>query len=171
MDGIFGMEGDGPSAGVKRNFGVLFTSFSGAALDYVAAGMMGLSHKQMQYIMDTLQMENLDPEDIIIDPRWKNFKFSKVKFRKISLLIKLMTISPTFLKNIFSKLYVYEPDFNDKCVKCKICLESCPVQAISLDDKMKIDYSKCIKCMCCHELCPYHAVYIRKSWLARRIIK
>jgi uncharacterized protein (DUF362 family)/Pyruvate/2-oxoacid:ferredoxin oxidoreductase delta subunit len=171
LDGITGMEGEGPSAGKQREFGVIFTSQSASALDFIAARMMGFKNNQMHYILEAMKHENIEPDDINLEPKWKSFQFKNVKHRKISLFIKLISISPGFLKKLFKKLYVYEPDFNEKCTLCRVCLESCPVQAIFLDGKMKIDYNKCIKCMCCHELCPYHAIYIRKSWLAKRLIK
>jgi len=174
VDGIIGMEGEGPSAGIQRNFGVIFASESASALDLVAAGMMGFKPEQLKYVYESLRSEGLDHTQIEIDEEWKKFKFKNVKHKRISLLIKLLSNSPGFLKEAFKKAYNYEPDFNEKCKLCNICLESCPVKAISLDDKdrkMTIDYDNCIKCMCCHELCPYHAVYVKKSWLAKLIIK
>jgi len=174
LDGIMGMEGDGPSAGIKRNFGIMMASESAAALDLVAAGMMGFNHKQLLYVIDSLKTDNLTPDQIQLSKEWKKFKFHNVKHKKISLFIKLLSVSPGFLKKLFKKWYNYTPEFDDKCRFCMVCLESCPVKAISLDDKipkMTIDQNVCIKCMCCHEFCPYHAVYIKKSWLARRIIK
>jgi len=174
VDGIIGMEGEGPSAGQQRNFGVIFTSESASALDFVAAGMMGFKRDQLGYIYESMKFEGVDPLQIEVSEEWKNFKFKNVKHKKISLMIKLLSVSPGFLKNLFKKAYNYAPDFNDKCRLCNICLESCPVKAISLDSKngkMSIDYNECIKCMCCHELCPYHAVYIKKSWLAKVLIK
>jgi uncharacterized protein (DUF362 family)/NAD-dependent dihydropyrimidine dehydrogenase PreA subunit len=174
LDGIIGMEGEGPSAGKPRSFGLLFASESGAALDWQAAKMMGLKKNQMQYIYQAMANENLTPEDILTGRRWQNFSFEKVKIKKVSQLINLIQHSPGFLQNAFRKAYQYYPDFNDNCVLCGVCRDSCPVQAITItsgDITPVIDLDTCIKCMCCHELCPHQAVFIHKSFLARFLVK
>ncbi len=43
-----------------------------------------------------------------------------------------------------------------KCVKCKLCIKSCPVGAISED--FVIDKDKCSRCNSCIELCPKKAI-------------
>ncbi len=174
MDGIVGMEGDGPSAGDPRNFGLLFASESAPALDFVAAKMMGFKIENVLYIQKIMEFDKLKATEIEVPERWQNFKFQNVKIKKIGLLINFISHSPQFLVNIFRKFYNYYPDFNDNCKKCNICVESCPVQAMVLkkDDKHpRIDHSKCIKCMCCHEMCPYSAIYIKKSLLAKFIMR
>lgn len=174
MDGIYGMEGEGPSSGEVRNFGIIFGSYSASALDYAAAQMMSFSNNQIDYIVKSLQSDGLIPSKILLPESWQNFKFQNVKIKKISLLIKFLSTSPDFLKKIFRKLYRYYPDFNNNCRRCNICVEGCPVKAITLTKNMKhpeIDYDKCIKCLCCHEFCPHDAIYINKSLLAKFLIK
>jgi len=173
VDGIIGMEGEGPSAGEVRRFKVMFASLSAGALDTVAAQMMGFKKEQLKYIEKVLQAEGISEEEIQLEKRWRSFQFKKVKIKRVSIFIKILAYSPPVLKNIFHKLYNYYPAFNDNCRLCKVCVESCPVQAITIKEgasKPEIDYEKCIKCMCCHELCPYQVVYIKKSWLAKFLI-
>jgi len=172
MDGIIGMEGEGPSAGNPRNFGVLFASESAAALDVVASKMMGFDPEKLVYILPTLKMDKI--EKIEISNEWKNFKFKKVKIKKIGLYVKILVYSPKFLRDAFKKHFTYFPDFNDKCEQCNICVKSCPMQVMILgkgDLHPSINYDKCIKCMCCHEMCPHAAIYVHKSFLAKFIIK
>ncbi len=174
MDGIVGMEGEGPSAGDPRNFGVMFASKSASALDFVASSMMGFQPDKLEYILPSLESDNLEISEIEIPDEWQNFKFHKVKIKKIGLYIKILAYSPKILKDVFKKHFTYYPDFNDKCRKCNICVESCPMQVMTLnkgDAHPSIDYDKCIKCMCCHEMCPYQAIYVHKSFLAKFIIK
>ena len=45
---------------------------------------------------------------------------------------------------------------NSKCVRCGICLRSCPVGAIR--ENFTVDREKCIGCGKCVELCPYKAI-------------
>ena len=174
MDGIVGMEGEGPSAGDPRNFGVMFASKSASALDYVASSMMGFQPEKLEYILPSLESDNIEVTEIEIPEEWQKFKFHKVKIKKIGLYIKILAYSPKILKDVFKKHFTYYPDFNDKCRKCNICVESCPMQVMTLnkgDAHPTIDYDKCIKCMCCHEMCPYQAIYVHKSFLAKFIIK
>lgn len=47
----------------------------------------------------------------------------------------------------------------EKCIGCKICVEKCPVEAISMEDeKAKINMEECIHCGTCHSVCPEEAV-------------
>ena len=174
LDGIWGMEGEGPSAGEPRNFGVLMASSSASALDWVAARMLGFKPSQLSYLQQAMMHDGILPENIEIPMAWKEKKFKKVKIRRIGFFIKVLAYSPAFVKSIFRRMYDYWPDFNDQCKKCGICVKSCPVGAMTLTPGMKhprIDHDKCIKCMCCHEVCPYQAVYIKKTFLAKFLVK
>jgi len=47
----------------------------------------------------------------------------------------------------------------DMCVGCGVCIEECPVGAISMrDDVAVIDEKNCIRCGTCHDACPQEAV-------------
>ena len=47
----------------------------------------------------------------------------------------------------------------NKCTGCKVCVEKCPAEAISMEDeKAKINMEECIHCGTCHSLCPQEAV-------------
>jgi len=49
----------------------------------------------------------------------------------------------------------------DKCVGCGLCVDVCPVEAITLeDDKAKVDENKCTECGQCVEECPNEAISI-----------
>ncbi|MCD4817412.1 MAG: DUF362 domain-containing protein [Candidatus Cloacimonetes bacterium] len=174
LDGIWGMEDEGPSAGITRNFGIMMVSEKASALDHIASRMFGFKDSQLMYISKAMEIDNILPDDIEIDNEWKDFKFKDVKIKKVSAFVKILSYSPKIFQNFFKKHFEFKPDFNGKCVLCNVCVQSCPVQAMTLnkgDKHPEIDYEKCIKCMCCHELCPHQAVYINKSFLAKFIIK
>ena len=45
------------------------------------------------------------------------------------------------------------------CTACEICVNECPVGAISMDTGIaSIDNSECIRCGVCHDVCPVEAV-------------
>jgi ferredoxin len=48
----------------------------------------------------------------------------------------------------------------DMCVGCGICIDDCPVGAITLksDQKAIINEEECIRCGRCHDVCPQEAV-------------
>ena len=44
----------------------------------------------------------------------------------------------------------------DKCIKCKLCIKTCPVGAI--DENFVIDNDKCTRCNSCADVCPKKAI-------------
>ncbi|RLD17642.1 MAG: ferredoxin [Caldiserica bacterium] len=47
----------------------------------------------------------------------------------------------------------------ESCTGCGLCIENCPVDAISIENgKAKILMEKCIRCGSCHDICPNEAV-------------
>jgi len=49
---------------------------------------------------------------------------------------------------------------DDNCVGCGICVESCPVEAISLlENKAIINKELCIECASCIDVCPLEAIH------------
>jgi ferredoxin len=46
----------------------------------------------------------------------------------------------------------------EKCVGCGVCLYTCPIGAVSLEEVARIDASLCIGCGRCVEKCPQRAI-------------
>lgn len=67
-------------------------------------------------------------------------------------------------------LSTFYPDFyidrdENKCIKCKKCVEECTYGAHIWDKKkkiLKVDHSKCVGCHRCEAMCPTKAIIIRK---------
>lgn len=61
-------------------------------------------------------------------------------------------------------------EVSDKCIKCKKCLNNCPMQAISLtDEKIKHNIDKCIGCLRCLNGCPKEAISYTDPFMIRAI--
>ncbi|MGF3554815.1 MAG: DUF362 domain-containing protein [Thermoplasmatota archaeon] len=46
----------------------------------------------------------------------------------------------------------------EKCTACGTCVDTCPVDAISLEDKAVINKENCIDCGTCIDGCPEGAI-------------
>lgn len=46
----------------------------------------------------------------------------------------------------------------EKCTACGACVDSCPVDAITVDDVAVVDEDTCIDCGTCVEECPVEAI-------------
>ena len=46
----------------------------------------------------------------------------------------------------------------DECVACGACVDTCPVGAISLEDKAVVDAASCVDCGACEGVCPTGAI-------------
>ncbi len=59
----------------------------------------------------------------------------------------------------------------DLCVGCGICVDECPVEAITQDQisKANINDNKCIRCGKCHKVCPQDAVRHDSEKIAQEV--
>lgn len=49
-------------------------------------------------------------------------------------------------------------EITDECISCGVCLDECPVEAISEgEDKYEIDAELCTDCGSCADVCPVEA--------------
>jgi uncharacterized protein (DUF362 family)/NAD-dependent dihydropyrimidine dehydrogenase PreA subunit len=163
MDGILAMQGEGPTAGSVYQADKILISEDPLALDAVAAKMIGMDVEDVP-ILETARKRNLGEgclKAITLEgdykqiPRLDRFKLPKrfrgAKKRNSKALLRVI------------EFFTTHPRINpDKCKKCNMCVESCPVQAIDKETK-RIDYNACIECMCCHELCMFKAVELKND--------
>lgn len=171
MDGVVGMEGEGATNGTPIASNVILAGSDCVALDTVASEIMGFSHKDILTTnfaherglgvgeLDKIQVKGEKINDVKLD-----FKKSRYMYYRLpSFLGKFMF---RYVENV-SRVFISEDD----CKKCRVCLESCPVSAITLEPHPFIDQKKCIKCYCCHELCRNSAVELKTSYLGKRLLK
>ena len=171
MDGIWAMEGNGPTGGQRRDLHVIAGSESPWALDVAAASLVGLEPEKITMLweghergygpLDLSELELVgDPMETLLAP-----DFLKAEASSTDFIDRL----PKFLRPAAKKLATPYPRIDKKrCVGCGKCAESCPQHTISLrDGKAVIRYQNCIRCFCCHEMCPKHVVQIKRLGLLR----
>lgn len=176
MDGIWGMEGDGPTAGVSRHIGVVLASMNAHALDAAACKIIDYSIDDVDTLKEAVQRGLLcssaeeleikgdDINSVII----KDFVKPKSHFN----LLKLLSLPETLNKWVVKILSSRPKVKYSECIGCGECMRCCPPKAIEMvNGKPHIDKSVCIKCFCCQELCPKKAVKIHRSIINKFMIK
>jgi uncharacterized protein (DUF362 family) len=150
MDGVIGMEGDGPSGGTAVNLGVLLASQDAVAMDLAVCDMLGIEPIRIP-ILRQAKIRRLWPSEISY-PLLSPEDVHHIGFQLPSGASSL--VSP-------SMNHRQKPVPTEKCTACGQCVEICPKQAIHIrEHHASVDYSKCIACYCCHEICPYKAILL-----------
>ena len=176
MDGIVGMEGNGPSAGQPRNIGALLLSIDPFALDVVAADLIGLKPGKVPTIRVAKErglIASLDEIDLKGDARslWRiqDFIVPKTVSANFLDMVPLPKSVRGFLLNRVRPRPVFS---HDQCKGCSDCVNNCPPKALGMDDQKRpiVDLEACIRCFCCQELCPHQAVEIFRPWLGKKIL-
>jgi len=168
MDGVLAMEGRGPGAGNPREVGLILASPDAVSLDLVVSKLVGLPLYKDIVINEANERgigeANIDNIEILGEAL-ENVKIKDFKLPETAHRIDLL---PNFLTNIFTWAVVFKPVIDERlCKRCEICKDSCPVDAITVDEVTShIDSKICIRCFCCHEVCPYKAIFIKRNFLA-----
>ena len=178
VDGVEGMEGNGPTGGQRRYFGITLgaVGMDLYALDLAAAWALGLGPEQVPVIAEAVQ-RGLCPKDfkqvhLVGDPlpRFFNVRMPESK------LLDFTGHLPGPLAGLVRKLEPWlapHPKIRTyECVGCGRCAESCPAKTITIrGGKAQIGKDQCIRCFCCQEMCPVRAIDIQTSPIFRFLSK
>jgi uncharacterized protein (DUF362 family)/Pyruvate/2-oxoacid:ferredoxin oxidoreductase delta subunit len=168
LDGVWGMEGNGPANGKPRRLSLIAASSDAVALDvsicyllevplrlfplYRAARARGIG----QTDVDQITFKGESPQAFEI----RNFQVPK--------LDSLGMLPETF--DWFTKRFLVSKPIQqgDSCTDCGHCTQICPENAIQLEDrKIKFDYMRCTRCYCCQEICPQNGIGFNRGLLVR----
>ena len=172
MDGIVGMEGDGPGAGDIKEAGIVSASYDSLAMDIVMCKSIGfdpLSIWTNKIGLKTREKDFLDKIKVVGE-------YVKVKF-KPSDEKQLSFVLPKGVAKFVDNLTTSRPKINyRKCKACGECIKICPAKTIFMKKygakkAAWIDKKNCIRCFCCHEICPYDSIDIKKSVLGSLLEK
>lgn len=173
MDGIVGMDGEGPAAGRLRDFGIILASGDGVSLDAVFAQLAGLDPRR---VLTTHEAHKrgcgiADPNRIeIVGEKLEDVKIAHFKLPKTSILFNL----PRPIINAGVAALKLCPHIQKKqCKRCGLCFKICLKNAIKKIDtgEYVVNTKECIRCFCCYEVCPYKAITLKKSLLAKVIMR
>ena len=171
MDAVVGMEGNGPHNGSPRQIGLLLASTSPLALDVVATEIIGMKREQNPLLTEAAKRG------------WTPTRLEEIELigiKKAALRVPGFKLPTTVLSSagsvalrlfapIFKQAFSVRPQIlTDKCVGCGACRDACPVQVITIDQRVaQIQPRDCIRCYCCHEMCPHDAIALQGGALYR----
>lgn len=172
MDGIVGMEGEGPSAGEPREVGVVIASSSPYHLDVAATNIIGLEPTKVPTVQRCVERGicNGNFTDIeLVGDDIQDFILSDYAVPDIRSIDLLEGKLPKFMRDILNGLLQPKPVFiHNICVGCSDCAENCPPRVIEMiNNKPIVNLDECIRCFCCQELCPVKAVVIHRPLLMK----
>lgn len=168
LDGVWGMEGYGPSNGSPRHLGLIAAAEDAVALDvsichflgaslrgfplYREARARGIGETEISRISYVGQLPQiLAPGDFqvpTLDSFW---------------------LLPAVMNRLTGRHLVSRPVHRaNRCSGCGQCSRICPPDAIrQFGRRIRFDYEKCIRCYCCQEVCPEDAIGFRKGLIVR----
>ena len=160
VDGIVGMEGNGPGTGPLRQLGILVAGEDSFSVDRVITEVLGA-----------------DPQHVTTLERVKNGDYGITDLAEIEVAgetidaVKILdfkfppaTFLPEgrvkFLSKLLKDGITHRPVISiEKCLSCKDCMKVCPMNCIlEVNNGVEIDQNRCIQCHCCIEFCPEGAI-------------
>ena len=174
MDGIVAMEGNGPTSGDPVPMNVLLMSRDPVALDSVFSHLVFLNPELVPTNVCGAQMGlgfwqedriELVTPDGVISMEDAVARYGNPRFRVSRKREKVRGWMGAV--GIFRFLQKKPCIIEERCRKCGVCVESCPVEgrALSFAKGRNLppvyDYKKCIRCFCCQEMCPHKAIRVR----------
>lgn len=171
MDGIIGMEGNGPGSGDPRKIGAVIAGTDGVAVDVVSSQVVGIAPERLPIIQAAAKagIGQTRPEEIrvlgssVAEVQIQHFKRPPFVHTEWPL--------PEWLRSSFKNAFTSRPEINARlCNQCGVCVTHCPQAAISkAGEKLEIRYRDCIRCFCCQEFCPQRGITVGKGWLLKLI--
>jgi len=157
MDGVVGMEGNGPASPELREIGLILAADNAVAMDAVVARMMGIDPAQLHFLQKAKEagLGDFASDMIAIDGQMQilpNFKLPPLGGEAIA-------GNPTVQQLLHAKGHVTPKADPELCTACGACIDHCPVSALSMEQTLPVvEADICIACFCCQEICPEKAM-------------
>ncbi|MDY6856473.1 MAG: DUF362 domain-containing protein [Thermodesulfobacteriota bacterium] len=165
MDGIIGMEGDGPGSGDPREIELIFAGIDCVAIDAVVSRVLGVKSDCVHTTRMARQMKIGQPDINGIEILGEELNEVKIDDFRLPRNGDLGFRIPKFLRHLIKNLITAKPLIDHrKCGLCRVCVDSCPPKSMKIvKERIRIDYKSCIRCFCCQELCPQGAIQIKSG--------
>lgn len=168
VDGIVGMEGNGPRNGTPKATGILLAGCNGFAVDLVMADKMGFKAEKMPVAARALKL-GISPRltDITVVGSGKAVRAAYQEPRTLESLDGRL---PAWIVRFFRSQLTNRVAIDEHCTACGRCVSHCPPQAMRIvNNRTLVDQDKCIRCYCCQELCPHDAVILDAGLLLKMV--
>ncbi len=168
IDGVCGMEGNGPAGGTLKKVGVVVCSANPFTADMVGAKIMGFKGNEAGTVEYSVKQgycpEKIEDLQIVGEDYTKYVSHFVRPDATAGGLLKQL---PSLFGGRVQKLIEPRPVVNrKKCIGCGECMRNCPVSTITLTGKKaKINTKACIKCYCCQEFCPVKAIKVKSNFI------
>ena len=171
IDGIIGMEGNGPGSGTPVASGFIAASSDALALDASVAERLGVKAEKL-ILLERAAKRGLDFsfENCGTIPVLPPFKLPDPPGRLNAWGVTL----PPFFKTQLRNLIGSRPYLNAaECIKCGRCIEVCPPKSLKTGKNKlpEFDLDHCIRCYCCQEHCPKGAIVTKVQLLTALLEK
>ncbi len=170
IDGVWSMEGHGPSNGAPRRLNLIAAARDAVALDVSICRMLGVPldvfpvyrEARRRRIGETepsrIRVVSEGPMDTIgrgfVVPRLDSMGILPGRFDWVT---KRFLVSRPVQERAF-------------CRECGMCREICPVKAIeNREGRLSFDYDKCIRCYCCQEICSHNAIRFKSGLIVKAL--
>jgi uncharacterized protein (DUF362 family)/NAD-dependent dihydropyrimidine dehydrogenase PreA subunit len=158
IDGIIGMEGNGPGGGERAETNIMACSKNGYALDHFISGLCGYKRDEMLFIKHAVKNNYYDG-NFSVEGDYEKIIMKRPTRNSFTLSLKFA--GKRFTRFLFSS---YPKVMNETCMKCMKCMKMCPEKAIVLKNGFPyVREKKCVSCYCCIEVCPYKSIKTKKS--------
>ncbi len=170
VDGIVGMEGNGPSAGTLKPIHTVFAGTDCVALDSTITHLLGLPRERLwtTQVASKAAIGIADPNSIeVLGPPLRDLAIRD--FRLPEAMTGVEWGLPDFLKRVLKNGLLPRPDIDrTRCTECLSCVAVCSPKAMEKKSGgVRIDLHRCIRCFCCQEVCTGGAIEISPSLLSR----
>ncbi len=171
MDGIMGMQGNGPRGGDPRHVGAIIVSDDLVAVDATVCRIMNLDPSLVGTVTYGTAWGLGDGENItyVGDPL-ESFVIADYDVNRSRQSTTGGSGGGALAKRLIVPRPVIDPA---KCTACGTCVSVCPVDPKAVDWASGKgvppvhDYTRCIRCYCCQELCPERAIDVKVPPLGR----
>ncbi len=167
LDGVVGMEGNGPGSGSPRTLGLLVASPEPLAMDFSVARLLGVPETMVPILVRARAREMLkeEPSFPLLSPEQVKVADFRLPPSATSLTWRIPDLPRRLLRRHLSSFPAIDPLL---CTVCARCEEICPASALRTGSQgMLLDRSRCIGCFCCQETCPQKAIVPRPAAMLR----